>query len=183
MRYVTNAKTYLKILSGLLALFLAATSLACQIKGDEVQKTESVRNPPPARLYPVYVDGRYGFIDEGGNLKFTLSEDVYTVGNFSEGLVVVARRVPNTYGRWGFVDESGKVVIESRFNLAKPFSEGLAAIVVSDHESTSGQVGFIDHYQARLSTRRRDCFVLRPLGIALDCSPVLRRFCCKVSVQ
>ena len=145
MRYGTNAKTYLKILCALLALVFAATSLACKIKGDELQKTDSARNPPPARLYPVQVDGRYGFIDEAGNLKFTLSEDVYTIGDFSEGLVVVARRVPNTYGRWGFVDETGKQVIESRFNLAKRFSEGLAAIILSDQESTSGQVGYIDH--------------------------------------
>jgi len=40
--------------------------------------------------------------------------------------------------RWGFVDISGKVVIEPKYNLAYDFSEGFAIIVLS------GSYGYID---------------------------------------
>ena len=33
----------------------------------------------------------------------------------SEGLAVAGKRVANTNGRWGFIDESGKYVIEAKF--------------------------------------------------------------------
>ena len=31
-------------------------------------------------------------------------------------------------GRWGYIDKTGKVVINPQFEKAQPFSEGLAAI-------------------------------------------------------
>src|SRR5688572_22349354 len=106
------------------ALTLTAALVACSANGHNVQQSNSTPNPPSAQLYPIEINGKYGFVDEDGNLKFTLSDDVYTIGLFSEGLAVVAKKVPNTHGRWGYVDQSGKVVIEARFNFAKTFSEG-----------------------------------------------------------
>jgi len=41
-------------------------------------------------------------------------------------------------GRWGYIDRTGKVVIEPRFNSATEFSEGFAGVEVK------GQWGFID---------------------------------------
>ena len=71
-------------------LLLAAALVACGVNGDNVQQSSSTNtntntnNSPSPHLYSVEVDGKYGFIDEEGNLKFTLPEDVYTVGEFSE---------------------------------------------------------------------------------------------------
>jgi len=121
-----------------LLLTLTAASLACGVQGQNVQQGTSAGSTPPPQLYPVTFNGKYGFIDESGNLKFTHPDDVYTVGPFSDGLSVVAKRVPNTYGRWGYVDLTGKLVIEAKFNVARNFSEGLAAVIVD------GKVGYID---------------------------------------
>jgi hypothetical protein len=134
----------LTILRTSLIVGLLAYSLACKVRGDNVQENDFSRNQQPTPLYPVTINGKHGFIDQAGNLKITLSDHVYTIRQFSEGLAVIAKRVPNTYGRWGFIDEAGNVVIEARFNNAKPFSEGLAAVIIREKEDSGDKVGYID---------------------------------------
>ena len=122
-------------------MILITCCLACKVRGDDNVNPVTVAHvPQPTQLYPVTINGKHGFIDQTGNLKFTLPDDVYTIGTFSEGFAVVAREVPNTHGRWGFIDQTGKFVIEAKFNNAKPFSEGLAAVIVPDQ----GKLGYID---------------------------------------
>jgi hypothetical protein len=126
-------------------LLLTAALVACHASGENMQQDSSTYEAPSAQLYAVEVDGKYGFIDEEGNLKFTLPADVYTVGQFSEDLAVVAKRFEKIYGRWGYIDQTGKVVIENKFNLAKTFSEGLAAVIVGEGPSSAGgKIGYID---------------------------------------
>lgn len=131
----------LKILATFV-LIVASCSPACNTSATNNMTHGTVPQapPPPTKLYQVTIDGKYGFIDQNGNLKFTLPDDVYTIGQFSEGLAVVAKRVPNTHGRWGFIDETGKLVIDAKFNNAKPFSEGLAAVI----DVVSGKAGYVD---------------------------------------
>lgn len=54
-----------------------------------------------------------------------------------------ANLVPfETGGKYGYLDRSGAVAIEARFDDAMPFSEGLAAVRVGDADD--GQWGYID---------------------------------------
>ena len=57
-------------------------------------------------------------------------------GFFSEGLAAV-RKGSYREGKWGFIDKSGKYVIEPIFEDARKFSEGMAAIKLN------GKWGFI----------------------------------------
>lgn len=125
-------------------LLLAAYSLACTALGENKRQAEPPPKPQHAKLYPIMVDGKHGFIDESGNVKFMLPEEVYTILAFSEGLAVAGKRVPNTNGQWGFIDDTGKYVIEAKFVRVKPFSEGLAAVVFKQNENAYSTVGFID---------------------------------------
>jgi hypothetical protein len=59
-----------------------------------------------------------------GKLVISLPPDVYTTRDFSEGMAPIAIRVPNTRGRWGFVNETGEVVIRPQFHVAKLFPKG-----------------------------------------------------------
>ncbi|MHC4489349.1 MAG: WG repeat-containing protein [Planctomycetota bacterium] len=43
-------------------------------------------------------------------------------------------------GRWGYIDNSGKVVIAQQYDDARDFSEGLARVNIS------GKWGYIDRY-------------------------------------
>ena len=121
--------------------------LACASRhGAEETTNQTSRSPAQqaVQLYPVEVGDKHGFINSSGKLVIDLPPEVYTVREFSDGLAVIAVRVPGTRGRWGFIDETGKVIIPTRFNEAKPFSEGLAAVVVSDEEYAGGKVGYVD---------------------------------------
>ena len=125
-------------------LLLAASSFACTVRGETMKRTEPPPRPQHARLYPITVDDKHGFIDETGRVKFMLPEEVYTIFAFSDGLAVAGKRVPNTNGRWGFIDETGKYVIEAKFVMVKTFSEGLAAVVFKENESAYRTVGYMD---------------------------------------
>jgi WG repeat protein len=131
----------------LLIIVLFVCPVACTVAAD--MKTNDV--PPPQRslqqpkLYVVSsANDKFGFIDSDGKLKIDLPDDVYTVFPFSDGLAVIAKRVPNTLGRWGFIDETGRVVIAPTFHVARPFSEGLAPIIVREREDSGGKLGYID---------------------------------------
>ncbi|HEX7578228.1 MAG TPA: WG repeat-containing protein, partial [Verrucomicrobiae bacterium] len=71
-------------------------------------------------LYPVVVNGRWGFVNKSGETVINPQFDRAEV--FAEGLA------PVKMGRWGYVDASGKVVINPQFDKADVFSEGLAAV-------------------------------------------------------
>jgi len=125
-------------------LLLTAYSLACTVRGENTKQAEPPRKPEHSKLYPISIGDRHGFIDETGNVKFMLPEEVYTIFAFSEGLAVAGKRVPNTNGRWGFIDETGKYVIDAKFVMVKRFSEGLAAVVFKENENSYQTVGYID---------------------------------------
>src|SRR5208282_347980 len=71
-------------------------------------------------LYPVVVNGRWGFTDKSG--QTAINPQFEKAGGFAAGLA------PVRIGRWGFVDASGKMQINPQFDKADVFSEGLAAV-------------------------------------------------------
>lgn len=82
----------------------------------------------------VVSDGSYPVcIDKSGGTIFSLKQAKYAV-SFSEGLAIIV----NTEGKFGFVDKTGKMIINPQFESANSFSEGLAVIKQND------KYGFID---------------------------------------
>lgn len=69
-----------------------------------------------------------GFIDRQGKVVIKLDADEVRVGDFHEGLAAVSTR--GMGGGWGYIDRSGRLVIEGRYQLADDFSEGLAQVMV-----------------------------------------------------
>lgn len=62
----------------------------------------------------------FGFVSREGD---EMPQKYVRVSPFKEGLAAV-----QTQDGWGFIDETGKLVIPCRFQLAKDFSDGLAAV-------------------------------------------------------
>ena len=81
-------------------------------------------NDNPPSLFPVKIDGRFGYIDKKG--KLVLKPEFAGASRFSEGLAAVQL---TKGGRAGFIDETGNLVIPTQFDLADPFSEGYAAVM------------------------------------------------------
>jgi len=84
-------------------------------------------------------------IDGTGQTIFSTSMDdlqlsIYEGARFSEGLIDA---YDCTKSKTGFIDKSGKFIIEPRFDNAAPFSEGLARVTITGGEEE--KLGFIDH--------------------------------------
>lgn len=83
-----------------------------------------------------------GLIDIEGNELLPLSEGMYidpypTDGHFfSEG----KHPVMNDEGKWGYIDLSGQIVIECKWNRVCPFNNGLARVYLDD------KMALIDHF-------------------------------------
>ena len=101
-------------------------------------------------------DAGYGFIDKSGTVVIQPRFDL--VSDFDEGLAMVATlqeqkvtyvtvgpdEIPvfgttvQQYDDYGYIDTTGKLVIEGGFDGAEPFSSGVAAV------SAEGTWGYID---------------------------------------
>ncbi|MGI6028053.1 MAG: WG repeat-containing protein [Candidatus Heteroscillospira sp.] len=57
------------------------------------------------------------------DIETIVSPKYEAVGNFSDGLAAVKQD-----GKWGYIDESGKMAISPRFDYAGQFSEGVAVV-------------------------------------------------------
>jgi hypothetical protein len=72
---------------------------------------------------------KYGFIDKKGN--YVIKPRFDGAGSFSEGLAEV-----KIDGKWGYINKTGKMVIEpnSQFRKAFGFSNGLAIVYISNDD-------------------------------------------------
>lgn len=115
-------------------------------------------------LAPVqdYDTDKWGFIDMNGEMiiapKFDqagIFEMFYTFQypmnyGFSGGLAPVAMRNSDNKMQWGYIDKSGKAVINYKYDYAIRFSEGLAAVAIDKPmknekiNQTLYMYGFID---------------------------------------
>jgi len=110
-----------------------------KIKAEEkdLQKVE-----PTVGLYPLYHDGKVGYIDR--TCKMVINPQFDYADDFSEGLAGVnIGGIRGKYGlveggKWGYIDKSGKFVIMPQFDFAWDFSEGLAGVKIG------GKWGYID---------------------------------------
>ena len=88
-----------------------------------------------------------GLIDKNGNM--VVKPQYTTIGDFKDGLAVVSKAKPTplkklpdtnrTYQSddlFGFIDKTGKVVIELRYNNARAFRDGVALVSTNDSNST-----------------------------------------------
>jgi hypothetical protein len=147
-------------LSLLLLLCLGATAPAAhQPPGDQRPGRQ------PSRLYRVSVrdersgEKRIGFIDRAGKLVIgfdRLPKTTVAVGEFNEGRAVIylrkegeSRPEGHTNYDAGYIDETGRVIVEPDFRFARAFNEGLAYV------DAEGFQGFID-LQGRVVFRTED---------------------------
>jgi hypothetical protein len=106
-----------------LAAFLAAASPLAPIS------TAAAKGGP--ELYPVAVEGKYGYIDARGELRIPARYD--EAHSFSEGFASV-----RDGDAWAFIDTRGERVLGPGYEAASSFFEGLVAVRVE------GKVGFLN---------------------------------------
>lgn len=89
-------------------------------------------------LCAVWQNG-YGYINEIGDLVIPYELDLGQ--HFCEGLAVFKPKGKNK--KYGFIDKSGKVVIEPIFTSANDFENGLASVIIGK-EYEKFEYGYID---------------------------------------
>jgi hypothetical protein len=145
----------------------------------------------------VFVDGKYGAIDETGKYVITPQFDgLYQDGDLylikqngktgwatRQGKVVVnpqfaaaftfngAAVAPVQVGEsWGYMDKAGKIIIKPQFDVALPFVGGVAAVM------RGGKVGFIDSAGKYLVSPQYEEISYNVLNHILDGQEVINAF-------
>ena len=93
-------------------------------------------------LARVIRDGQTEYIDQSGTTVFPLP-GVLDRGEFSEGLAYFSRMEGETQ-KYGYIDSSGTVVIEPRYDVATEFRDGLAAVALGHPDDGDVEWGYID---------------------------------------
>jgi hypothetical protein len=87
------------------------------------EQHEKERQAESVGLYPVRVDGKYGYIDQAG--KMVIQPQFGAALSFANGL---APAVDMESHKWGYINKSGKFSIPPKFEVAYPFSEGMGVV-------------------------------------------------------
>lgn len=87
------------------------------------------------QLIPDKQNGKWGFIDKNTNIVVIHYQWKY-VGGFSEGLACVT----NEFGKSGFIEKMGRVIIPCIWKFAGDFREGLAFV-----QSNNNKWGYINN--------------------------------------
>ncbi len=101
----------------LLLLTVALTFSSC----DLVNSITGNEDDDAVKLYPVVVDGEWGYINQQGEI--ILEPDFQYAADFHEGLAVVRE----SWG-WKYINAKGEIKIEGDFNNIRQFSGGKAAV-------------------------------------------------------
>ena len=83
-------------------------------------------------LYPIEMNGKFGFIDKTGKEKIDIKYDA--VIDSGEKFIAVLFN-----DKWGFIDRTGEFVIVPQYNYTYGFENGLAYVISDDFE------GYIDY--------------------------------------
>lgn len=74
---------------------------------------------------------RYSYLDRTGKVAFTLSDDIYWAGHFSDGFAPVL----NNKRALGFIDTTGKLVIPCKYELAVAGAYPMPYVVIPEFKN------------------------------------------------
>lgn len=184
-----------------LVLSLVVLLVSCEAEGP---KTADGQHSTPANqqapvLFPVKMNDKWGYIDKVGHL--TIQPQFDAANEFYDGLAAVCAgkcreteiqfkngsvELAHSEGKWGFINQTGRMVINPRFDLVDDFFEGLAAVCIGKCDYMplpGGQWGYIDksgNYVANPQFRLASPFVQ---GLAIvdvgDCGEPPEKNCKK----
>lgn len=102
-------------------------------------------------------DGKYKIYDKDGKRIGSFEcDDIDVITD--DGIIAF-----KTNDKWGFVDSTGKVVVEAKFDNAKSFSNGLAAICQSEKWGFADKDGTVvidcQFFDADYFNSKRNCLV------------------------
>lgn len=131
------------------SFYLALGMVLCLGKA---QPSAAFQTPNPPQRYKIFQNGKYGYIDNSGNVRIPLV--FANAGDFSEGLAAVREG-----GRFGFIDSTGKYVLHPEFEYAASFKDGKASVFLNGkcyELSTDGTRKLLDPEKEAVLTHEED---------------------------
>ena len=108
---------------------------SCKDKSIELYADQEFEN---VDLYPVFVNGKWGYIDKEGNM---IIEPKFDGGfEFSDGLAEFISQD----GKYGYINKKGEVVIEPTFYYGGGFEDGIAPVFLELNEFRDKPYSYID---------------------------------------
>ena len=110
---------------------LCGTAVACGggTRPGEETTTSIVARSTGVGLFPLSVDGKYGYMNRSGRVVVEPQWD--WASEFSEGLAKIMTQDENgNNSKYGYMDTTGQIVVPLQFSEAHDFSEGLAAVAL-----------------------------------------------------
>jgi hypothetical protein len=92
-----------------------------------------------AKVY--YDDHRWRYLTVTGEPVSSYIFETNRVLRFSEGLA--ASSIEGEFDDIGYIDEVGRVIIPAQFEIARPFSEGLAAVAIANRWGYVNKMGMV----------------------------------------
>lgn len=121
---IINSSSKTALVSSLDQQKIEKSSRTEKITSTTIKKSSNNILKKEINLYPAAVAGKYGFIDDKGNMIIRPQFDY--VHQFKEGLAVV--QLGNKYG---YIDDKGNIVLNIEFKEAYDFCEGFAAVKIN----------------------------------------------------
>jgi hypothetical protein len=103
--------------------------------------------------------GFKGFINLEGKVVIKLDDDLIAK-DFHDGRAAVGMSKGNR--KWGYIDRSGRVVVERRYEFADDFSEGLAGVAVDRKYgfiNKAGEMVVAPRFELRTGQRHRNVII------------------------
>ncbi|ACT00279.1 WG repeat-containing protein [Paenibacillus sp. JDR-2] len=109
-----------------------------------VIQAETKKNSEETILYPVQVDGKWGYINKAGKIAI---EPIYTLAeDFHEGVAVVQVKDESKSSedgeeqnnvKVGVIDSAGKMIVKPEYSAISTFSDGVAGAIKLDEDTYS----------------------------------------------
>ncbi len=119
--------------SGLCVMFTLCGMLTACFAEAVGEKSMVRTNVLSKVLFPVRIDGKYGYIDQTGSI--VIKPQFSKAHPFGEGLALTS----SEDGSYGYINMKGEIVVAPQFLAGFGFSEGLAAV-----ETFAQKWGYID---------------------------------------
>lgn len=110
---------FCRVSLGAACLLTGTLLVGCELLG--LNDTDAADALPAEGLYPVQIDGQWGYVDAEGRLAITPRFDA--AEDFRDGRAAVQQGVD-----WGYIDATGSFVIAPQYRIAGSFADGRAVV-------------------------------------------------------
>ncbi len=111
-------------------------------ENENAHQIQEIKNQSDKNYRPINSSAGAKVFEKNSLHPFTVVPQFSSAYKFSEGLAAIQVGGESS-GKWGFIDKSGAIVINAKYEWVSNFSEGLAAVFIGERKNE--KCGFINN--------------------------------------